>query len=443
MALTRGLPSAADLILIKDSLAAQFKAQYANIGTNAPSETTTLAAKAQLASDKILGDGAAYYGISNSDLQAMLQPTLKNLPRQSRYDVLFKQFTSGVFTQLDNWILQNLPSGWNFASSSGNRPIDLWLLYLNACSASVPATPSITPTLTATTGGTIGQTGVIRVKVCYQSSSGDWLVSQPSTASSTITLSGKNNAISVALSGNAAVSGYVLVFRQKEGAAVGDPYYFDQRVACTSGEAHPAITCKLSDQQLRLDLNPPSYMQCMMLPEAAMLFALAYASFGTSVGAQMGLPTFQTQSFLSPANVTLNPVSGFLGLNNPAATGTFAQWVSTAFAEGTLATANDATNVIQGFAGAGGSGVQLRVTSALNANAPITNVDYYYYDATNPTSLQGPTTIAAPGTLNLSLGQTLDLGIPAGRLVTRISAMTVGTAVTGTLIAESKALRSI
>lgn len=445
MAVTRGLPSAADIITIFDNLASQLKAQYANLGTNAPGEaTTTFAAKAQTAADKILGDGSANYGISNADLQAALSPMLVQAAQQSRYDFLSKQLWAQAGTTLDNWVLRNLPTGWSFASSDGARPMDLWLRYLNGANASAPVTPTVTPTLAATTGGSVGQAGVIRVKVCYQSSSGDWLVSLPSAASSTITLTGKNNAITVTLSGNAPVSGYVLVFRQLMGAGAGDAYYFDQRVACTSGAAHPAITCKQSDQQLVQSLQPPSFLQAMMLPEAAFLFALSYASFPSTVAAMAGLPSFQSLSFLSPANVALNPVSGFLGLNNPAVSGEFARWVATVFTEGTLATANDATNVIQGFAGAAGSGVQARVTSALDANASLTNVTYKYYDATNPpnATLQDGT-IAGPLTLNLSVGQTVDLAVPAGRLVTRITGVTVGTATTGTFLFEAKSLRSI
>lgn len=440
---TQGLPSAADLILAMDAVASILKGQYANIGLYGESETTTLAGLTRIARNKIMGDGTTTYpGLANTDVQKLVADTLKNAVARARYDDFFRQYQA-LFTTLDGLVRSNLPTGWNFSASAGNRPLDLWMLYLNGANASAPVTPTITPTLAAATGGSIGQTGVIRVKVCYQTS--DWLVSLPSAASSTITLSGKNNAITVSLSGNAAVTGYVLVFRQREGSGAGDPYYFDQRVACTSGAAHPAITCKQSDQALRLDLSPPSFLSCMALPEEAFLFANAYAGPPSQLGAQTALFNYAASAFFSPANVTLNPTSGFAGVNNPASSAEFARWVATVFTEGTLATANDATNVIQGFAGAAGSGVQLRVTSALNFNAPITNVDYYWYsDAFPPNgAVQGPTTIAAPGTLNLGLGQTLDLGIPAGRLVTRISAMTVGTATTGTIVAESKALRTL
>src|SRR3990167_11445363 len=55
----------------------------------------------------------------------------------------------------DGLVRSNLPTGWNFSAAAGNRPLDLWLLYLNGANASAPVTPTITPTLTAATGGSI------------------------------------------------------------------------------------------------------------------------------------------------------------------------------------------------------------------------------------------------------------------------------------------------
>lgn len=458
MAVTSGMPLPADILTIFDNQAAIFKAQWPNIGSNAPSETTTLAAKAQAAIDKILGDGTTTNpGIANSDLQARLQQALRQLPIAFRYDSIFRQ-CGPTFTAFDNWVASNLPSGWNLNSSDGARAGDLWLRRLNAANSGVPASVvAVTPTLAATTGGAVGQSGVIRVKFTVTSSNGDWLESQPSTGSSTITLTGKNNAITVTISGTAPVSGYVNVYRQIAGSGAGDAYYYDQRVAITSAAAYPAITCVLSDQDLRRDIQPPSWLQCMMLPEAALLYALCYTTQGATVGAQMGLPSLQASGMMNPANVTLNPsyidasnTLGFLGMGNPPSSGQLAQWIATAFTEGAFPASNVVASRLQGFAGAvtgvsSGGGVRLRTVVVLSANAPITNLIYYWYDATHALdgAVQGPTTIAAPGTLNSAQGSTLDVGIPAGRLVTRVSGFTVGTAVTGTIAAEAIPLRTI
>jgi hypothetical protein len=448
----QGALSASDILLVHDALGSLLKAQYANIGTGAATETTTLAAKAAAARDNIAGDGTStYVGVSNITLKQALAGVMRDVATRLRYDVLLQQY-GAIWTQLDNHVRANLPSGWNFTSSAGNRALDLWMMYLNATSASAPATPTATPVATATTGGTIptvSSGNAPRIKVCYQSSNGDWLVSQPSAASAQVALSGANNAYSVALAGNAPVTGYLLYFRQLAGAAAGDPYYYDQRVAITSGVAHPTTVMKQSDQQL-LRFSPPSWMSCMAMPESAFLYALSFAAMQSQSGSQQGLLAFQTSSFLSPSNVALNPVyidsaltRGYLGENNAPSSGQFGSWLTAAYTEGTLATANDATNIIQGFAGAAG-GVQARTVTVLNAGAALTNVGYSYYDAANPPSgAVQTTTIPAPGTLSAAVGSTLDLGITASRLVTRISGVTTGGATTGNYIMEAKPLRTI
>ena len=446
---TQGLPSAADLILMMDAFGSIVKGQYANIGIFGELETTTLAGLTRLARSKVMGDGTTtYVGLSNTDIQGLAATPLKQAVGLARYDSFFRIPYSTIFTQLDGLIKSNLPTGWNFSSSSGTRATDLWMTYLNACSSSVPATPSFTiGTPTATTGGAIGQSGAVLIKCCYQSSSGDWLVGLPTAASSTLTLSGKNNAITFTPSGNSTVTGYLLVFRTAMG---GSTYYYDQRVAVTSGSAHPAITCTQSDQNLRYDINPPSFMQCMMLPEVAFLFANALAGPPQQPGAQVGLLSYPSQAFISPSNVTLNPSNGFLGVNNPAASAIFATYVkdTATFTAGTIQTANDATNVIQGFAGSassgGTTGLQLRVTSVLNAGSVNPTVTYSYYDTSNlPSGSTASTTTAASGTLSTAVGSTIQIPVPTGRLVTAVTAVSLPTAATGTVIVESATFRTL
>lgn len=444
--ITQGLPSAADILLEMDALGSIFKGQYANIGVFAESETTTLAGLTRVARNKIMGDGTTTYpGLANTDMQKIAADTMKTAVGRARYDLWFQQY-SPIFTGLDNLVKTNVPTGWNWSSSAGNRPLDLWLIYLNACNANTPVAPTFTPSLSGTTvaAGAIGQSGVTRVKCCYQSSSGDWLVGLPCTASSTITLTGKQNAITFTPAGNSTVTGYLLVFRQLLGAGAGDAYYFDQRVAVTNGVAHPAITMTQADQQLNLSLSPPSWLQCPLLPEEAFLYVDSYAAQPFAQGALAGFFTYDSRAFLTPSNVSLNPANTFLGLGNPAASGELGRWVDTALTVGSPATANDAMNVIQGFAGAMGGDLQFRVAGVLNASSVNPSITYDYYDSTHPVSgsAQSATTAAA-GTLNTAVGSTLTVDVPAGRLVTAITAVSIPTTATGTIVIEAAALRSL
>src|SRR5207237_10859639 len=132
--------------------------------------------KAAPARTGIMGDGSsANPGIQNSALQRLIASALDSLVVACRYDTFFAVQARTLFTTLDNFILQSLPSrtatdGWKFTSSASLRPLDLWLTRQNANSAGTPATPGFTPTLTATTGGQIPATTAghePRVKCTY------------------------------------------------------------------------------------------------------------------------------------------------------------------------------------------------------------------------------------------------------------------------------------
>lgn len=445
MAVTQGLPSAADLLTITDKLASVLKAQYANIGIGAPGESGTLAAKAILARDDILGDGTtANPGLANAALQTQLLAPLQTFVGASRYDVFFSQLRQ-IFSTLDSYILSNLPAGWTFSVSPAQRATDLWLTYLNANNTNVPAAPANAMTVTAATGGsipTVASGSAPRIVVAHASSANSAIVSQPSAPTTQVALTGSSNAYQVAFTGTASYTGYLNVYRQLlNNGGSGDPYYYDQRIAVTSGQAIPNVTLTNSDIQLRQDILPPVWIGCQLLPEAAALFALAFAAAQSSSGAQGTLMAFTDQAFASPGNVALNPVSGYAGINNPASTMQFGQWSAGTYTAGTIQTSNVSAQALQGFSGAAG-GVQARVTSALDANASLSSITYKYYDAAHPTALQTGT-VAGPLTLNLAVGQTVDLGITAGRLVTQITAVTTGVSTTGAYIFEAKALRSI
>jgi len=447
MASTLGLPSAADIQTIMDGLGALVKYQSGNIGLNAPGESGTLAMYAATAKNKIEGDGGAYYGLANQNLKQQLTPLMVSLAQSLRYDSLFAANVRGIMTALDNWVFQNLPNGWSFAQTGGTRALDLWQQRYNANGASVPATPGYTPTLTATTGGAlpaVASGNGPRLKVAYVSTGGDWIESQPSQNSAQTALTGNNNAYTVgSLPGSVPTGvGKLRLYRQLyNNGGSSDPYYWAGDVAVTAGSAFPTVTLKQADQALRLDVTPASWLSCLLLPEEAALYALAFASPPQQQGALSTFLSFLASSFASVTNVALNPVSGFLGINNPASTGQLGQWSSGTFTAGVIQTANDPLNVIQGFAGAANS-VQARVTATLSANATVSSIGYTYVNAANPSTPQSGT-IAGPLTLNSVIGDTVDLAVPAGNLVTAITGVTVGTATTGTIIFEADALRSI
>jgi len=444
-----------------DAYGGILKAQVANIGLGDPLESSsTLARKTISARDKIAGDGTTSNpGLANSDLRGMSIATVTQLVGQYRYDVLFGQNLRKEFTNWDNWVLNNLPSGWSFTSSSA-RPLSLWLLRGNACHANTPAAPTSTPSLTATTGGqlaAVSSSNAPRVKVTYASTSGttDWYESLPSSAASQVALSGVNNAYTFTLSGNATATGYMRVYRQLyNNAGASDPYYYDGQVAITNGVAHPAYTLTQADVQLRTDITPPVYMggtagQGLILPESAALYLLSYATAQQGAGAASGLLSFNATAFMDPYNVALNPLytdssltNAYLGVNNPLSTALMGNWVSTAFTSGSVSTANIAAQARQGYGGAA-NGVQLRVTGVLNNAATVTGWTYKYFDSTNPTSLQTATITGQSLALSAASGSTASLSITAGRLVQQFTSLTVTVATTGTIAIEAIVPRSI
>ena len=433
-----GSPSATDILAIMDGLSKEAALLWPYLGVGSPTETTTAYAKAIAARDAVMGDGSTVYGIGQSTLQQQLPYRLDQNIASITWQSFYASRFSSILSALDEEIRSGLPTGWSLFSATA-RTTDLWLLRLNACNANVPATPANTPTATATTGGalpTFVSGSCPRCKVTHVGAS-DWLESQPSAASSQVAMEGANNAFTIGNFPATVPTGVTKVrtYWQKIGAGSGDPYYYDTEYDVTAGSAFPTISRTSPDTSLNTSISPPSYASCLYLPIEAAIYAAC------SVPVLFGMSAITTVAMLNPANVTLGPVTGCLGIWNPASTGEFGRWVGgSGYAHSHPLLANDTTNNLQGFVGAAG-GVQARVVSTLNGTAALTDVDYSYYDAAHPTSIQ-TATISGPLSLTATVGDTVDLGITSGRIVVSIDDMSVGTATTGTFLLEAKAHRS-
>lgn len=453
-----GIVSAADLQTILDKGGSWFKSQYAALGLGAPSESTTLAAKAIALRNGIMGDGSSIYGIQNSRFQTLVGQDLDQICLNSRWDAFFSTLAGyrNILSKLNNFVTINLPyrntnasDQWKFTNTDGRLPLDMYLSYLNANDPSnTPATPSFTPSVTATTGGAIAPTtsgAEPRIKVCAVGSQ-DYFTSQPSAASSQVALSGANNAYSIAAPAGNVPNGVTKYrfFRQLDNnAGASDPYYWDSDLTVVAGNAHSTyFPYKLihSDQELDQNWKPPVYSQLCLLPEEAALINLLLAAPSPNPGKSGQLFIFPSNAFLQVYNCTLNPANAFTGYNFPSSGAQFGQWVAGTYTAGTIINSTTASLGQQGVGGSIG-GIQARVTSALGSTYSTT-ITYNYYDASNPTTLQ---TGAVSGSKTFSattVGTTLDFTITAGRYVTAITAISLG-AGSGTFVLEGIPARSI
>ena len=447
---SNGLISPADLLTTLDALAGWCKYVVLPHGQGLASEASakTITYQAGLAQTKILGDGTGTNpGLANANLQSGLTQKLATLYTNSRYEVTVNMSMRALLaevvqelsasTVLPKYLVGTTYSQWNMSSSS-TQALDAHIQRLNATGASVPATPVGTPTLTATTGGSLPSTlaGSAPVMVYTFVGASDWLESQPSPVSAQVALSGANNAYTIGgMSTVPAGVTKIRLYRSLFGAT--SPLIWDRDVSVSAGAAPTTLKFTQSDINLRQDVSPPLWAQCMMLPEAALLHAICNMSAGAT--SQSGF-VLSASGLLSPTNVVLNPISGLLGYNNPGSSGQFAQWASAASTFGTINTVNDTTQGLQGFAGA--FGVQARTTATLDVNASISSIGYSYVTAASPlTPLTA--TIAGPLTLNLATGSTVSLAIPAGQMVKSITSMTVTGSSTGTFVLEAIPLRTI
>lgn len=445
-----GVPSAADLILLSDSLASMFKGQYANLGIGQSSETSTLAALGKAARGKALGDGSTQYGMANAPLKAALKDPFAQLAAGARYDSFFATYCRSIITQTENAIKTNLPrdaSGavWNFAPSGHLSTLDSYLLYLNALNATCPTTPAAAGTLTATTvagGGLSSAANCPYVVHCLVSTAGDFYVSLPSPEATRVPISGANNALSYQIPGAIPANvQYVIVFRGYVGGASGT-WYLDSRTSVTPGAgSYPAIIISNPDNALRADWTPPSWAQCLWVHESAAIFALAYATAIGSTGAAQNPLIFSNGLQLTPNNVAGTPSSGFQGIGNPAQTGIMGiDVVGTGYTAGAIAGANNSATNTQGFVGfAGSNPIQLRATASLNA-AGTSAVTYNFYDAAHGYgSIQSATASAATFS-GTAAGETAVPTIANGRIVFAVTAVSNGGGLSsGTYLAEGAA----
>jgi hypothetical protein len=432
-----GLPSASDLEKWFDAWASLFKAEWPVIGIGDPSETATGAALAAAARAKIMGDGGTNYGLQSAGIKTLSGQFIEQLARSENYASKFG-FLRQPINLLDVMVKGLVPSVWNWNDlTNQKRSLDLWLQRLNATAAGAPAKPTGTPVLTATTGGSIPNVvsgSAPRFVYTFVKAGSDWLESQPSAVAVQIALAGANNAYSVTGIQNPIPAGVdtIRCYRGLIGGGAGI-WFWDQDVACVAGSAPPAFKLTQGDSFLRQDISPPVWLQVLFGPEAAFLFMNAVASVGQRT-AQLAI---DARGMLSESNAALGPVNQFLGRGNQINDGTFATWVGgTGTTLGTIRTANDAGQIIQGFAG--GVGLQARVTGVLDANGTV-NVTYDYLDATG--AHVGATTGAIA--ITAAVGSVADLGIAAGRLVTGVTAVAVVTSTTGTIVIEAKPVRSI
>lgn len=431
-----GVPSAADLQAKLDAYGAVLKAVYASMGVGAPSESGTGVLKA-LAVRNVQ--------VNNTLMRARHQQFDDAAAKLFSYATITQMAFGGQIRDLNNIIGQNIPAEWNFVQS-GHTYLDTYLTRLNGNSSSVPATPSFTLTLTPTTGGGIPPTTTgqePRVKIALVSTSGDWIESQPTAASGQSALTGKYNGWTLGgLTGTVPTGVAKLrIYRQFDGnAGVNDPYYYDRDVAVTAGAAWPAITIGSPDIALHQAWSPVVWMGLPLLPEEAAIIALALSSQPTGA-LTYALPVFPDSAMVSPGNVVLNATNGYLGVGNTPSHGEFARWTSGTTALGGILQTNSASANLQGFAGA--TRLQARVVSALNAGASLSAIGITYLDAGHPTSPQA-TSIAGPFALGSALGSTAEItGLPTGAVVQTVTGFTVGTSVSGTIVFEGLAPRSI
>lgn len=279
-------------------------------------------------------------------------------------------------------------------------------------------------------------------------------------------LTGTQNGYQFTLNGNAPAMAprKIGLYRTLMGGSASGPYYWDhdEVVQVAGGAAwsgQPPMYLLKSDVQLRTDVQPPVFMSAPMLPEAAFQYACGIGiqtpTTNSTVYYNPNPPLLTAGGMLNPANVVLNPSNAFLGLGNNTVPSTAilgTQVIGTGFTAGSIQTANNPTGGIQGFAGAyGGAGtaafhIQARATATLNGTRHSV-ISYNFYDSFHPGSaIQTATNVACDADFVGGIaGETVTFTIPAGRLVTAVTAETTGsgTATAGSYIWEAQAARSI
>ncbi len=443
-----GLPTPAAVAKVLDAAGRWLKYGYSTVGRG-QSETTTLAAYAQQARTEIMGDGTTSNpGIDSAQLQTLLAAALNNAPIYARYDVQAQTLWGPIVRTLESWILQALPSGWNW-TSGGLHALDAYLRRCNANNSETPTRPvqATVPTLVGATGGSLA-TGVNYQAAYTYIGAGDYMESAPSATTIATALTGFNSGFTLGNLPATVPSGVTAcrVYRTMggvAGAADFSNYYYEREVAQTAGAAFATMACSVPDVALRTDIRPPQFASALMGPEQATVYALAFASLSQTAAGTYGPMTWQQYGMLRPSNCVLNPANGYLGPDNPAVDGILAQWASTTKTYGTLRSTSSYSAGLLGWVGA--YGVRARVTSALNAavNNGSMTVTYNYLDVDNPSTPATGATVTPAGGLAATLGSVLDVGIPAGRIVTAITSVVLTGPATGTIVWEALPVRAL
>ena len=432
-----GLPTASQVILYTDALATNLVLAAADMGYGAYGESGTLTSNFSIIISKILGDGSTNYGLGNPSWQQTVTPLLQSAQGQERYDyAMYRQAT--LMQTLDSLVTAYLPSGWVF---TGQRPFDAWLTRLNGGSGA-PTTPASAGVLTAVNNvaGAMPSTSAGSAPRIVHTLTGQYSQNEslPTSEATQVAIAGANNAYSYQIAGTVPAGVYyVNVYRSFFGSA-GAPYMYDQAVAVTPGAAYPAILILQNDSGLRQDLLPPSWMQCALSAASAAYYAFAYA-VGTQVGGPMQYSL--TTGMISPSNIWIGPVNGYIGYMNNAQSATFGTSVITGastdtFTQGSIQTANNPSTNLQGFAGAAG----LRARTPLGFTGTATPViSYTYFDAAHGWGNAQTATAVSPvsGFSTPAANGTITYTIPAGRVIRSVTETSMsGTATSGTYLFE-------
>ena len=453
----KGILSPADIMAFSDALAGALKRAAPTLGLNLPGEAGTVAASAHTARITTLGDGTTSFpGLGYPDFQAGTREALDSLVNGLRWDTIFQLRCRNLINQLNANVQNNKPQAWNLTSSTVLQPFDGYLLRLNSALAPVLVANIGTgaATATANAAGVLPSTASNAPWFVYTMvGDADYKESLPSPAFQGATLAGANNAYSVAIttSPTTVPTGVnkIRVYRTYFGEGSGATKKWDSDFTAIPGSAYPSIIVTRPDSALRADINPPSWMQCLVLPEFAAIFALAYANPNTSnPDAVLQLIAL---GMLSPSNVALIPSNGVLGLGNNVQSGLFGRSTiggaaTQTYAAGSIQTGNsDAANV-QGFAGslATATGtIQARVTQSLGGAGTVT-INYTYSDAATGALATTTITGATATCSGTTVGSTAVFTIPAGRIVRSVTVTAVSGmgGAGGEFVMESQAPRT-
>jgi hypothetical protein len=451
-----GMPTSAQILTYTDSLAAVVKYLYSALGINASGDVSSSSYYSDLARKKILGDGGSNPGIGAPGWQSNVKGTLNSLAASTRWDVFFSSRMQGLASQLDSLVASYMPSGWKFSSTTSQaHAFDFLLTRMNANSSATPVTPTTTPALAAANSALGALPNVASgsaPRVVYTLVGAlDHNESLPSPEATQVALTGSQNSYNVTISGTVPSGIYkVRVYRSVVGGATG-AYQWDQDVAVSAGGTFSPITILRPDSKLRADVAPPAFLSCMMTPEFAAAFALAFGSsastFNPTSAASTGV-TLATNGLLTPINVALNPSNGLLGLGNPASSAVFGTSTVTGagtqtYSAGTIQTSNNAAANVQGFAGSAG-GLRARITSVLATGTCAVTISYTYLQASTGQTIQTATGVTSASFGSTAVDQVVTFSVAAGRLVLSATVTGVsGAATAGTIVIEAQPVRSL